>query len=117
MKRFSKSILLTILVIAMAIALVGCKTATLYDNYGALVSVENGQFKDMSAYEEYVLTYATPQSITETNSPLCRLGIPTKEISSISVKREAKSSSQGGTIFSAIGEACIGAVKLAAGVF
>lgn len=109
------SLLILILVCLGCVA--GCKTAQLRDEYGMLVEVENGQFKDMSAYEEYVLTYATPQTITETNSPLCRLGIPTKEISSISVKREAKSSSQGGTIFSAIGEACIGAAKLAAGVF
>lgn len=91
--------------------------ATLSDQYGPLVTIENGSFKDMSAYEEYSIDYATPQSLVNTNTPLARLGIPTEEIKSITVKREAKSSSQGGTIFSAIGEAAIGAAKLAAGVF
>ena len=95
----------------------GCKVATISDQYGPLVTIENGQFKDMSSYEEYTLTYAEPQDITNTNTPICRLGIPMKMVSQITVKREAKSSSQGGTIFSAIGDACIGAAKLAAGVF
>lgn len=98
-------------------ALAGCKVATLSDQYGPLVMIENGSFKDMSAFEEYSIEYATPQSIVNTNTPLARLGIPTEQISVITVKREAKSSSQGGTIFSAIGEAAIGAAKLAAGVF
>lgn len=99
------------------LALCGCKVATISDQYGPLVMIENGQFKDMSSYEEYTLTYATPQDITSTNTPIARLGIPMKQVSTITVKREAKSSSQGGTIFSAIGDACIGAAKLAAGVF
>ena len=106
-----------LLIILTLLCLCGCKTATLYDNYGGLVSVENGQFKDLSASEEYFITYDVPQDITNTNSPICRLGLPTHAISSISVKREATSSSQGGTIFSALGEACIGAAKLAAGIF
>ena len=98
-------------------ALTACKVAQIKDQYGTLVQIENGQFKDISSYEEYSIVYSEPQELTTTNSPIARLGIPTKCISQISVKREAKSSSQGGTIFSAIGEACIGAVKLAAGVF
>ena len=99
------------------LALSGCKVATISDQYGPLVMIENGQFKDMRSYEEYTLTYAEPQDIVNTNTPLARLGIPTKQVSSITVKREATASSQGGTIFSAIGDACIGAAKLAAGVF
>lgn len=110
MKRLI-AILLTLL------ALNGCKVATLSDQYGPVVLVENGQFKDLGSFEEYTLTYAEPQDITTTNTPIARLGIPMKKIQTITVKREVKSSSQGGTIFSAIGDACIGAVKLAAGVF
>lgn len=106
-----------IVICLILLALSGCKVATISDQYGPLVMIENGQFKDMSSYEEYTLTYAEPQDIVNTNTPLFRLGIPTKQVSQITVKREAKSSSQGGTIFSAIGDACIGAAKLAAGVF
>lgn len=101
----------------LTLLLAGCKVAQLSDQYGPVVLVENGQFKDLGSYEEYTLNYATPQDITTTNTPIARLGIPLKQVSSITVKREVKSSSQGGTIFSAIGDACIGAVKLAAGVF
>lgn len=107
----------TILISLCILALAGCKTAQLSDQYGALVIIENGQFKDMEAIERYTLEYDTPQTITTTNSPIVRLGIPTKEIRSITVERTARSSSQGGTIISAIGDACIGAAKLAAGVF
>ena len=108
--------IIPVLIVAL-FALTACKTATLYDNLGGVVSVENGQFKDLAFSEEYYLSYDEPQEITNTNSPIVRLGLPTKSISSIQVRREATSSSQGGTIFSAIGEACIGAVKLAAGIF
>ena len=99
------------------LTITACKVATISDQYGPLVMIENGQFKDMSSYEEYSLTYAEPQDIINTNTPLYRLGIPTSKVSQITVKREAKSSSQGGTIFSAIGDVCTGAAKLAAGVF
>lgn len=97
--------------------LAGCKTATLSDQFGPLVLIENGQFKDMEAVEKYSLVYDTPQDVTEENSPLKRLGIPTQSVRQITVERTARSSSQGGTIFSAIGDACIGAAKLAAGAF
>lgn len=107
-----------IMLISLALlALAGCKVATLSDQYGPLVISENGSFKDQEAKEEYSIEYATPQSIASTNSPLARLGIPTEQISAITVKREIRSSSQGGTIFSAISEALINTAKLAAGVF
>lgn len=108
---------LLILSSLIALALTGCKTAQLSDQYGPLVLIENGQFKDMESVEKYTLVYDVPQTISTTNSPIVRLGIPTEGIKEISVERVARSSSQGGTIFSAIGDACIGAAKLAAGVF
>ncbi len=98
------------------LALAGCKTATLYDQYGPVMSSENGSFKDLIARGKYSVTYATPQDVTNTNTALARTGIPLKQISSITVEQEVESSSQGGTILSALGEACIGAVKIAAGV-
>lgn len=107
-----------IILIALAVfALTGCKIATISDQYGPLVTIENGQFKDMESLEEYSVIYEIPQDVDTPNSPMARLGIPTKSIKQVSVKRNAKSTSQGGTIFSAIGDACVGAAKLAAGVF
>lgn len=105
------------LIVLVSLTVSACKTASLSDQYGKLVIIENGQFKDMEAIERYTLIYDTPQQITTTNSPIVRLGIPTKEIKEITVERTARSSSQGGTIFSAIGDACVGVAKLAAGVF
>lgn len=106
-----------LLLAVLSFFLFGCKVATLYDNYGAVASIENGSFKDMSSHEEYSIEYATPQNIVNTNTPLYRLGIPTNQVKSITVVREVKSSSQGGTIFSAIGDAFIGTCRMAAGVF
>lgn len=108
---------LLILSSLIALALTGCKTATLYDQYGPLMSVENGGFKNMRAAGRYTVTYATPQDITNTNCALARTGIPLSQVSSITVEQDIQSESQGGTIFSAIGEAFIGTCRMAAGVF
>jgi len=99
------------------LALSGCKTATLYDQYGAVASFENGAFTDMASHEEYRIEYATPQSITCTNTPLYRLGLPTEQVKSITVIREVNSSSQGGSILTAIGDMISGTARMAAGVF
>lgn len=99
------------------LALSGCKVATLYDQYGEVARFENGLFMDMSSREEYRIEYATPQSITCTNTPLYRLGLPTEQVKEISVVREVNSSSQGGSILTAIGDMVSGTARMAAGVF
>lgn len=98
-------------------ALAGCKTATLYDQYGEVARFENGVFTDMSSREEYSIEYATPQSVTCTNTPFYRLGVPTEQVKSITVIREVKSSSQGGSILTAIGDMISGTARMAAGAF
>ena len=106
-----------IAIILTLLALSGCKTATLYDQYGKVASFENGVFMDMSSREEYSIEYATPQSISCTNTPLYRLGLPTEQVKAITVVREVKSSSQGGSILTAIGDMVSGTARMAAGVF
>lgn len=105
------------ILLLFALSLVGCKTATLYDQYGEVARFENGVFMDMSSREEYSIVYSTPQSITCTNTPLYRLGLPTEQVKEITVVREVKSSSQGGSVLTAIGDMISGTARMAAGVF
>lgn len=103
--------------ILSCLALAGCKTATLYDQYGEVARFENGVFMDMSSREEYSIEYATPQSVVCTNTPFYRLGVPTEQVKSITIIREVKSSSQGGSVLTAIGDMISGTARMAAGVF
>lgn len=113
MKR-TIAILLALLALS---ALSGCKTATLYDQYGEVARFENGAFTNMKSREEYSIEYAIPQSITCTNTPFHRLGVPTEQVKSITVVREVESSSQGGSVLTAIGDMISGTARMAAGVF